>query len=358
MTKIRLRYVNEFIGRHGKVYRYVRIPGRRKVPLPGLPGSVEFMDAYAAAISGAPLVEIGAKRTKPGTFSALLVCYYQNQAFTSLSPVTQRARRNILENFRKEHGDKRVAHLLRGHVETMVAKKKPFAQRVFIKALRGLMEFAMKGESPLRRDDPTLRIQLVPVHSEGHATWSEEQIGVYEAKHPIGTKARLAMALMLYTGCRRGDVVVLGRQHIRDGWLTYTQDKNRVRKPVTVSIPVHPELRRIIDTTPNEHLTFLTTQYGKPFTAAGFGGWMRDRCDEAGLPSLSSHGLRKAIARRMAEAHKTPHEIMSVTGHKTIAEVERYTKAVSQKKLAASAMDFDMPNVLNEMRTGSDKPQC
>jgi integrase len=81
--------------------------------------------------------------------------------------------------------------------------------------------------------------------------------------------------------------------------------------------------------------TFLVTEYGKPFSEAGFGNW---RCDEAGLSDCSSHGLRKAIARRMAEAGMSPHQIQAITGHTTLKEIERYTKAVRQKLIAEMAM--------------------
>jgi len=203
------------------------------------------------------------------------------------------------------------------------------------------VQFAVKEK--FLTADPTHGVTKVKASSTGHKTWTEDHIAAYESFHAVGAKARLAMALMLYTGCRIGDVVALGRQHIQDGWLTYTQEKNRdsnFRNPVTLTIPVHPDLRRIIDATPNKHLTFLVTVYGKPHSKKAFGSTMRNWCDQAGCPSVSSHGLRKAISRRMAEATKTPHEIMAITGHKTLSEVERYTKDVSRKKLAASGMDF------------------
>jgi integrase len=152
------------------------------------------------------------------------------------------------------------------------------------------------------------------------------------------------MALMLYTGCRRGDVVALGPANLRRGadgrlWLNYTQEKNRRRKPVTLAIPVHSELRKIIEASTTVGLkTFLVTEFGKPYTKKGFGGWMRDRCDQAGLSECSSHGLRKAIARRLAEAGMSPHEIMAITGHRTLKEIERYCAEARQKLLAEMAM--------------------
>jgi integrase len=172
----------------------------------------------------------------------------------------------------------------------------------------------------------------------GHHSWSEEEIERFESTHSIGTKARLAFALLLYTCCRREDATRLGQQHIRKGRLQYTQAKNENRNPVRIDIPVHPELAKIIAATPSEHLTFITTEHGKSFSRGGFGHWFRTQCDKAGLPHGSAHGLRKAGARRLAEAGCTVHEIMSITGHKTLQEVERYTRTADQKGLADSAM--------------------
>ena len=147
-----------------------------------------------------------------------------------------------------------------------------------------------------------------------------------------------AMALMLYTACRRGDVTRLGPQHVQDGRLNYRQMKNRKRKPNDLSIPVHEDLKRIIDETPRKHMTFLVTEYGKPFSVAGFGNWFREKCDEAGLKHCSTHGLRKAAAAYSAECGATTLQIMAITGHRSIAEVERYTREAGRTKLADGAM--------------------
>ncbi len=111
-----------------------------------------------------------------------------------------------------------------------------------------------------------------------------------------------------------------------------------------------PDLQAIIDATPSEHLTFLTTAFGKPFTAAGFGNWFREQCNEAGLPHCSAHGLRKAAARRLAEAGCTAHEIAAITGHASLREVQRYTKAADQTRLAVAAMDKMRTPTVNPTR--------
>ena len=148
-------------------------------------------------------------------------------------------------------------------------------------------------------------------------------------------RKRLALALLLYTAARRSDVVHFGPQHIKNGRLVFRQTKTRG----VVDIPVHPVLRAILDATPAQHLTFLTTAQGKPFTAAGFGNWFHDRVKAAGLSEgCSAHGLRKAASRRLAEASATGHEIMAVTGHRTLKEVNRYTEAANRAALADSAI--------------------
>lgn len=185
----------------------------------------------------------------------------------------------------------------------------------------------------------TLTLPYLPsANPDGIHAWTIEEVEQFEAKHPVGTKARLALALLLYTGQRRSDVVQLGKQHLRNGALSFTQQKGRKRKPVTLTIPVVPELQRIIDETPSGGLTFLMSERGGAYTADSFGNRFRAWCRAAGLPQCSPHGLRKAAASRLAELGATAHEIMAVTGHRTLKEVDRYTRAAAQKAMAKSAM--------------------
>jgi integrase len=146
---------------------------------------------------------------------------------------------------------------------------------------------------------------------------------------------RLALALLLYTAQRRSDVVVMGRQHVRDGVLIVRQGKTGR----LVEIPIHSTLAEILAGTPSEHLTFLTTGAGKPFSAAGFGNLFREWCDEAALPQhCSAHGLRKAACRRLAEAGCTEHQIAAISGHLSLSEIQRYTRAASRAKMARAAI--------------------
>lgn len=340
------KYTRGFIDRHGKARWYFRREGYPGMTLPGLPWSPEFMAAYSEAMNGAtnPKREIGAARTRPGTFDALIVRFYSCSAFAGWSAETQRTRRNILERFRAAkvegseltNGQCRVAHLKSKRVDQMIAAKSrtPSAARNFRKTLRALMQFAIA--QGIRPDDPTTGTRAPKIKTEGYATWTEGQIQTFEECHAIGTKPRLALALLLYTAQRRGDIVRMGRQHV-------TGDLIRVRQQKTgaiLQIPLHAELRAILDATPSNNLTFLTTGAGKPFSPAGFGNLFRDWCNEAGLPKgYSAHGLRKAACRRLAEAGCTANQIAAISGHASLAEVQRYTKAADQERLARAAMD-------------------
>jgi integrase len=333
MTRFRLKYTHEFIDRTGKLRRYVRPPGHRATPLPGAPGSAEFMSVYAAALAAAQPVEIGAARTGRGSVSAAIVGYYRDTSFRAMAPGTQQMRRAILERLRASYGDRQIGGLQRVHIVNLLGSKKPFAARNWLKAIRGLMQFLVSSGQP--QDDPTAGIKLAKARTGEIHSWSEGEIKQYEARHAIGTRARLALALLLYTAQRRSDVVVMGRQHVQDGALVVRQRKTGK----ALEIPIHPALAEILAATPSRHLTFLTTGNGKPFSAAGFGNLLRQWCNEAGLPThCSAHGLRKAGCRRLAEAGCTEHQIAAISGHLSLSEIQRYTRAANQSKMARAAM--------------------
>jgi len=335
MTRIELPFVHRFVDRHGHVRHYFRRPGYPRCTLPGLPGSPEFMAAYQDA-TGNKALPIGLDRTKPGSFDALIVRYYGSAEFRQLAHVTQATYRNRMESLRAAHGGKPVAELRREHVRAIMAAKAdtPAMANGLLKVLRILMRFAL--DEGWRRDDPTYRVKALRERTEGFPTWSEADIAAFEARHPTGSRARLALSLLLYTGQRRSDVVRMGRQHVRAGRIDVCQQKTGVR----LSLPIHPALQAELDAMPADRLSFLATAEGRPFTPDGFGNWFADCVREAGVTKgCSAHGLRKACARRLAEAGCTPHEIAAVTGHRSLREVERYTRAADQVRLSDSAIE-------------------
>ncbi|MDJ0630784.1 MAG: tyrosine-type recombinase/integrase [Rhodobacter sp.] len=340
--KFRLKYVVEDTDRHGNVRLYYRRNGR-KIRLRGPAGSPEFLADYKAAAKG-PRPEKAASgnvgRVVPRSVKWLCVEYYKSAMFKELAPRTQKVRRSILERFcqHKNDGDKPFALLQPRHIRVRrdEMSDRPEAANGMVKALRQLFRFALRYDH--HDDNPADKVEYLSGNAEGFHSWTLEEIEKFETKHPVGSQARLALALALYTGQRRADLVALGRQHVRDGWLVFTQHKGRNRKPVRMEIPIIPELQRIIDATGTGDMAFLKTAFGRPFTSNGFGNRFRKWCDEAKLPNCSVHGLRKAAAARLAELGCTEFEIMAITGHTTSKEVTRYTRAASQKTRAESAL--------------------
>jgi site-specific recombinase XerD len=337
--RIPLKYICEDIDRHGNVRCYVRVPGKRKVRLRALPGTPEFMDEYQAAVTttDAPLRQ--AAEAKKGSFRYLCTRYYASAVYKVLDIKTRNWQRRALDEVASEHGAKPVAMMQSRHVRRLRDAKAatPAAANQLMKALRALFSWANEAEETTV--NPVLGVKKIKYRSDGHHTWTDEEIQQYYKRHPLGTKARLALDLLRYTTGRREDAPRLGRQHLRDGRVRFRQAKNEHRNPIDIDIPLHPAFAEsIAAANVSKNMTFLLTEFGKPFTANGFGNKFKDWCRQADLPHCSAHGVRKATSVELAEAGATPHEIMAVTGHQTMKEVERYTKAASRKKTADSAM--------------------
>jgi site-specific recombinase XerD len=247
------------------------------------------MADYEAAMAGQPL-PVGVKRARPGTMWALALSYFASPEFRGLRQSTQRAYRGTIERVCREHGDKRAADLRREHVVRLMTARagEPGAANALRVVLRVMMKHAV--EIGLRADDPTREVKPVRIKSDGHHSWTDDEIAQFERHHPIRSRARLALALLL-----------------------------------------------------------VTTRQGGPFQGSAFSRWFRQQCDRAGLPHCSAHGLRKAAARRLAEAGCTAHEIGAITGHASLSELVRYTRAADQKRLAETAM--------TKTRTSSGKPR-
>jgi integrase len=339
------KYLKRYTDRHGRERVYFNRRGSPTVALTGPIGSAAFDASYRAALAASegrtPAANVNtpqrpAERASEGTMDDLIVRYYRSLAFKTLAPTTKRSYRSVIEQIRVAHGDKPVALLDRRGVKAQLAKMsdRPGAANNFLRHLRLLMSFAIEEE--MRRDDPTARVRPLAVPGDGFRCWTEADISRFEEAHPVGTRPRLAFALLLFTAQRRGDVIRLGRGNIVGGRIRLRQNKTGA----VLDLPIHPELAIALRSAPVGPETFLVTGAGKAFTAAGFGNWFRDQCVAAGIPAgTSAHGLRKAAARRLAEAGCTTREIMAVTGHKTLSEIERYTKAASQEALADGALD-------------------
>jgi integrase len=346
------KYVQAFIDRTGKPRHYIRRRGYPRTALPGVPWSPTFMAAYEEAMTQqAPMPATKIGHVKPGSFRALAVSYLASPAFANLSDNSKRGYRGTIEAFCQTkdangglYGDKPLSGLNRGVIVKILSTRadKPRAANKLLMLLRILMQHGV--DHGMVRENPARDIRPLKVKAEGHHSWTEEEIAQFESHWPVGSKERLALALLLYTGQRgRSDVSRMGRQHLIDTddpdvpsgkLLRITQQKTGAE----LVIPVHVKLLNLIEQTASNNLTFLTTRTGRPYHPNAFGNWFRQSCDKAGLPHCSAHGLRKASARRIADEGGSEHHIASVTGHASLSEVRRYTRGANQKKLAIAAM--------------------
>lgn len=339
----RLRFIQRFKDRHGRVRLYLRRKGQKPVALPDEkdPG---FLAAYRSALAATASIPKVA-RVAPGSFEAVARGYLASAKFKQLGASTQAVYRRIIDDLCRKHGDKPAAMMQSSHIRRMMDAKAetPAAANHLLRTLRALMKHAI--QEGIRPDDPTQGVDRLKEVGEGAETWTEEDIAAFEARWPLGTRPRLALALLLYTGQRRSDVVRMGRQHVRDGVIEVRQVKTKTR----LFIPLHPELAMAI-ASETDRLTFLVTEAGKPFTPNGFYMRFKGWVEAAGLPAgRSPHGLRKAAARRLAEGGCTAHQIAAITGHRTLAEVQRYTAAADQARMARDAVEhLGRPQIANE----------
>lgn len=342
MATLELPYVQEYFDNRGKLRLYFRRRGYAKRTLRGPVGSIEFLEDYDAAIKQlpAPKPRPGEASIAAGTIADLLARYYQSTQYKQLKPSTQGNYRRNLDRFQETalpNGslvkDAPLAGLKRSHLLTILDGKSetPGAVYTLLKRLKTVFDFAI--ERDMIKENPAKGIRQPKLG--GIRQLDEPDIGQYLQYWAPGTRQRRAIIVLLYTGQRRSDAVRMGLQHIKDGRISVTQEKTGKR----LEIQIHPVLQAEIDSMPAGQMMFITGERGTPFTAASFGNMFRQWCKDAGLPEHSSpHGCRKAAGRRLAEAGCTAHEIMSILGHESLSEAERYTKSADQITMGDSAI--------------------
>jgi len=333
--------------RHKKLRVYFRKGKGRRIPLPGI-GTEEFEEAYRVALVGD--VEVRRERRprdKPDTIGALITSYLGSAAYLSLRPTTKAGYSWRIEWVRTRHGHRTVSGLNRSRV---IGILQPFADRPgqalsILRILRILIRHAIDRE--WLRHDPSVGIKRPK--TQEIRSWTDDEIRAFEQRWPIGTRQRVAFALMLFTGQRRSDVHRMTWADVRDRMIVVVQQKTGAR----LTIPLHQVLLTVLAATARRHVTIVNTEAGQPFTVKGFGDWMRKAIAAAGLPlDCTPHGLRKAAGRRLAEAGCTGREIMSVLGHRTLAQAELYTRDADQAQLAVTAVI----KLEDRQRTKSPKP--
>ncbi|MFL5240377.1 MAG: tyrosine-type recombinase/integrase [Rhizomicrobium sp.] len=309
------------------------------------------MAAYEEAKAGAPKpVKSG---VGVGTWRWLCTKYFAECTdYKRLDPRTRHVRRQILESTYDEpiapgspkfFRDMPLARMTADAVEVLRDRKLEFpeAANSRVKAIRQVFKFGVRKKYALF--NPARDVPYFKTGSTGFHTWSVDEVRQFEDHHQVGTKARLAFALLLFTGQRRADIVRFGKQHVKGGKLSFTQHKRRNRKPKKLVLPVLPSLRAVIDASPCGDLTFLVNEFDNAFSDAGFGNKFRDWCDQAGLNHCTAHGLRKAGAVIAATNGATSRQLMALFGWDSIKMAELYTRQADQQRLADDAMDLIEP---------------
>jgi len=341
-----LKYIHHWVDHLGRNrYRFRRrgFPGI-ELPVDGDPNSPEFLAVYFAALRGektnAALAAVAA-RAGSGTVATAVEEFLASTTFNNAADGTKDQRRPILKRLLKPGiGNLPLAKMDAAYLQRWLEQAPtPGAKNNRLSALKSFFKWAHEVVH-LIETNPVEGIRVTATSTPGHHTWTDEEIAQFRARHPIGTRARLALELMIHLAIRRGDGISLGPQHVKNGWVIYTQEKNKRRKPTLVQTPLPEAVRAAIAAcpAPETSLTFLVNEWGRPYSKRSFNTAFREWCDEAGLPtSCRPHGLRKAGCKLMAESDCNVHEIMAVSGHRTLKEVARYTEAVDRKQAAARA---------------------
>ena len=330
MTRIRLPYIHEYIDITGAVRRYVRRRGFKKVPLPGLPGSDEFMRAYQEAIAGA--APAARRSHKDGTVADLVTRYYGSPKFDKLSELSKAQYREQLDRFVIEHGHRYVLDLTADKAEKVIVKigtTRPGLANKYRAILSAVFRYAVRLR--LRADNP-FSAEVIDAYKLGsYRSWTDGEMESYRKRWPLGTRERLAYAVLLYTGQRISDAIKLTRSDV----FSISQKKTGAE----LQIPKHPALVRAIKAGPSNGIYILGDENGRPLTENQLSDLVRDALRAAGLPpDCKPHGLRKANQRLLAEAGATTKQMQAISGHKTLRETERYSAQANQASLAASAM--------------------
>jgi len=336
MPRPRPPFLNRVLTRHGRVVWVVRVGNgdqRRRVRLRAEYGTPEFQREYEAALSG---TDSNPRRgaASSGTLGWLIDRYCETQLWTNLSLATRRRRESFFRQIMESAG---------GDPLYMVTKDAIIAGRDrraatpgqafnFLVTMRGLFQWAVNAGHV--KEDPTLGVRKVPLpRTGGFPIWTEEHVAAYEKRWPIGTRQRVWLDVLLYTGLRRGDAVRIGRQHLRGGVATIITEKTGTE----VTLPILNVLADTLNAGPCGDLAFIVGPSGQPMTKESFGHAFHKACRAAGVPG-SAHGLRKIAATRAANAGATVAQLQAIFGWTSDRMASLYTRAADRRRLAREAI--------------------
>jgi integrase len=348
-------YLSGQTTRHGRHVWYVRKRAEGIcVRLHAEYGTPEFWSEYRAALAGMPSAT-GRPQATRGTLRWLWERYRDSSVWAVLAPSSRRARENLMERVLKTGGSAPAAEISRADIVAARESraKTPSQARCTLDVLRGIFRWAL--EAGLVRTDPTAGVSNPRRRtSPGFPAWTENDVARYQARWPIGTRERVWLDILLYTGLRRGDAVRLGRQHVRDGIATIRTEKSR--EAVVVAIPILPPLARALAAGPTGDLAFICGERGQPLTKESFGNLFRQACNVAGVHK-SAHGVRKIAATRMAENGASVAQLKAIFGWRSDGMASLYTRTADRARLAREAAEMLLPRTGSEQETTTPSRQ-
>jgi integrase len=350
VANIDLPYVETNRSRHKTVRYYLRIEGKRICRLPDDIQSEEFSKKYWEARNAAlpadgqtPLAKTISSIVKPNTLRWLCMEYMKTDAFSKLDVSTQEARRRIMEAMwleplsakdSRQFGDMPLSRLDHTNIEVLRDRKKetPFAADERLKVLRQVFDTKKDGKPIV----PNIVRMVDPfnTHTDGHATATSENMAQFIEHHGIKSKAVLCIAILMFTGFRVSDVSQLGPQHRRKDTFKLRLFKNRNKKPYDIEIAIHPILESVLALHKTNALTYVLTEFGRPFSIKGLGNRISDWFRQAGLGHLTAHSVRKGLATDVAHNEATDSMLEAMFGWRDAKTSKVYTRNADRARLA------------------------
>lgn len=341
MPKPHLPYLQREITRHGKTKFYVRLSRQSpRIRINGEYGSEQFTAEYRAAIAGTPVIRKSLKPQK-GSLRWLADQWRDSSDWHMTASSTKRQRDNILSHILDNNGTLPFvqvdeAAIISGRERRM---KTPFAANNYLKTMRGL--FGWAKEKRLIAHNPAANVKLLSRITSGHEPWTDDDVAKFREHWPLGTRQRVSLEVLFWTGLRRGDAVRLGRQHVgRDGIARLKAEKTGK----ALSVPLAGLLLEALKAGPTGDLTFIVGSTGQSYAKESFGTRFRKWCDAAGV-SKSAHGLRKLAAIQVAEGGGSELQLQSLFGWSTNEQSGVYTRNARREQMAVEAMQKREENV-------------
>ena len=356
MPRPRPPHLHRQVTRHGKTVWYVRLTRSGPcVRVRAAYGTPDFDAEYAAAVTGE--LPARANKTSAGTLAWLLDRYRETSAWRDLSLATRRQRENIFKGVIAKAGFETYRAISRQTITAGRDRRSatPAQARNFLDAMRGLFRWAL--EADLVKIDPTAGVKNPKRRKgAGFPVWTEDEVDRYQARWRLGAKERVWIDVLLYTGLRRGDAVVMGRQHVRDGIATFRTEKSG--ESIAVTIPILPILQATLDAGPTGELAYICGGKGKPLTKESFGNMFKDACVQAGVTGKSAHGLRKIGATRAANNGASERELDALFGWIGGGMASLYTRSADRAKLGKQAAAMLVKNETGTSMHTPDEKVC